>query len=95
MLVERMEWHAKPGRIDELVELAKSAAEWCGTHHRGTYRTNIRWDRLAMDLQFEDWTEQDEFWNRWNSDPDTPEFSSKWNDCVTGDGGSEMWWEVE
>jgi hypothetical protein len=48
-----------------------------------------------MDLEFEDWADQEEFWNRWGSDPDTPEFMSKWHDCVTGDGGSEFWYPVE
>jgi hypothetical protein len=97
MILQRLTFHVKPGRMDEVVEMLKAADEVLGsTDISRIYTPNIgQFDVVVNDLEFENLAELDALWAEWWSNPETPAFMEKWNELVDAGGGSEVWNLVE
>ena len=92
MIVERMTFVAKPGRMDEMVELLKEA--WGFWDQPPTYRIyrpiTGPGGVLHQDIEFEDFAAREEFWADGTSKPGWPELIKKWRELIDTGGTTEF-----
>jgi len=93
MIVHRVTYRGKPGRMNEVVQMISDAGKASG--FRGTYRVYTPsfgpQHQVCLELEFADLAECEKFWNEWWKLPTTPAHMKKWNELVESGGTSEIW----
>lgn len=101
MIAHRMAWQVARGRLQDLVELTKSVAEWSGFIEKdpGRWRAYTSYigpmDAFVLELEFDDFVQFEEFWGSYMSNPKTHEHWMKWSECTIRELDSEVWHLVE
>ena len=97
MIVQRMTFVGKPGRMDEMVEVLKEA--WTFWDQPPTYRVyrpiSGPMGVLYQEIEFEDWAARAEFWAEGRSKPGWPELMEKWIELIDTGGSNELLGLVE
>ena len=80
MIVERRTFYIKPGSLGKAIELAKESAKFVDVPHGVLLYTHFagEFNVLMGDVKFENVAELEEFWKKWWSHPDVPEFMERW-----------------
>jgi hypothetical protein len=97
MIVTRHTFNVKNGRMQEAAELvAKEIAaerERSGySGHTRVYTSNIgQFNQLAVEWEYENLAEHENFWAQWSARPTTPAFFEKWAEVAEGTGTGEIW----
>ena len=95
MIVRRMTWLAKRGRVTEVVKLASAERERTGSTHR-IYRNRVGpFSTIVMEFEFEDFEEMETSWTEWSATSESAAFLKKWNDLLEAGGHGEIWTLVE
>jgi hypothetical protein len=95
MIVQRLTWLAKRGRVTEAVNLASAERERTGGTHR-IYRDRVGpFNTIVMEFEFEDFEEMETFWSEWFATSEADAFVKKWNDLLEAGGHEEIWTLVE
>jgi hypothetical protein len=102
MIVHR-EWiKAKPGRREEVAELALSELAAQREHGRFTRPFRVYTPRISgqpgrqvvIEWEFEDLAEFDDTWAEWFALPTTPAFLDKWNEAVEQRSAIDEIWNL-
>ena len=90
MIVQRMTFKAKPGRLNEMIELFKVERERIGgTGRILSYLYGPR-DVMVNVLAFETEQERQKFWDEWRVQPEAVKFLEKFDELRESGGTSEL-----
>jgi hypothetical protein len=94
MLVNRMIWTIKNGRMDEAVAIFKAEKErLAGRVPVRIYTPGIgAFNMLSVEHEFADLQAYTRFWQEWTGSPHYAETMTKFNDLALPDGRSEILW---
>lgn len=99
MIVQRITWHVKVGREDDLVELLKPYLHDETTPLKRVCRNSPGsigpLDCVVGEFEFENLGAVEEGWRQWFESDDAATFMPKWNELVERGGYSETWELVE
>ena len=91
MIVNRRTFIAKQKKVSDVVELLKNPGE--GVDFSGTFRIYISefgtFDRVAFEMEFEDWEQYHKFWAE--AHPDEA-WWEQWFASTESGGTNEMWY---
>jgi len=77
--------------MDEILALLKADKERTGTDFR-LYVPNVgRFDRIAMEIEFESLEAYEKGWADWGSTPEAAAFMEKFNELTETGGANEIW----
>jgi len=90
MIVQRMTFVAKPGRLGEMIELFRAERE--RTHTSGRISTFLYGSRdvLENELTFDNEQERQSFWDEWSSQPEAAKFLKKLQGLRESGGTNEL-----
>jgi hypothetical protein len=99
MIVNRRTFNIKSGCMEDAVQLVKQETE--AERERSGYSGPVRiytsetgrFDRLAVEWEYENLAEYEQGWAGWAARPTTPAFMEKWG-AVTDKGGINELWNV-
>lgn len=95
MIVQRLTFRARRGRLNEAAELARAERERTG----GTHRIYLGYlgprSDLAVEFEFEGLGEMEAFWSEWSATPESAAFMEKWDELLESYGTNEIWTVVE
>jgi len=95
MIVNRMVFNFKPGKVMEAVELVKAGGDYGlpePPHGLRIYWPNISsYDQVVIEVEFENLAEHEEYWRTWWSSPRSEEWVEKWMELREAGSGEEIW----
>ncbi len=93
MIVHRLCYMVKPGRINEVVQMIFEAGKASGFSGTSRVYTPVYgpFYKVCLELEFADQGECGKFWDEWWKLPTTPAHMKKWNELVESGGTSEIW----
>ena len=93
MIVNRWVWTVKRGCQNDFVELLKAEAERCARHAVRIYVPSIGPCRalIALEYEYEDLQDYEEFWAEWLADPEAAQFMRKAGELHTEQVHQEIW----
>ena len=80
MIVERFLFTVKPGKVQEAIELL-SAYNWHRPYRLYSSRFGAMY-QLSSDIQFENMADNEQYWNKLESEPEFKEFFEKWTSLI-------------
>lgn len=93
MLVHRQTFIVKPGKWEEAIKVLKTGADHLDNRPPfrvyGSYIGNN--DTIVLELEFENMTEYERFWNAWFAAPESAAVGEKWNQLHLPGGTNEVW----
>jgi hypothetical protein len=97
MIVNRRTFIVKNGRMDEAVEILQSPRDFMENvpPHRMYVSAMGTFNLLAMELEFENYTEYEAFWIAFGKASGRPAMMEKWFDVTLEGGTNEIWELVE
>ena len=83
MIVNRMVFNFKPGKLSEAVALVRAGLEEYGLpetpHGMRMYRPHVSsYDQLIIEVEFEDLAQHVAYWKAWFASPRADEWSERW-----------------
>ena len=93
MIVGRLTFNIKPGRMDEALALFKAEVErYPGPGATRVYGPSTSpFDVLAIENEFESYAQLEAFFAERSADPGTADFYKQWGELRAGGGTSEVW----
>ena len=93
MIVNRRTFVVKRGRMQDVVELLREGGpDFPHPHPRRFYTPRIApFDVLAIEIEFENLKDYEEYWTKWGTRPETAEFMDKWFELTQNGGTNEIW----
>ena len=80
MIVERFVFTVKPGKVEEAIELL-TAYNWHRPYRLFSARFGAMY-QLTSDIQFENMADNEQYWNKVESEPVFNEFFDKWASLI-------------
>lgn len=88
MLVNRWTFQIKPGRMDEAIEVINILREdFVRVYQAGIGKT----DQLCVELEFENYTAYEAFWQGWSERPEVKNFLEAWPTLLQTSAIQETW----
>jgi len=96
MFVVRLTYNTKMGKEEKAVELCKEFFSFAPVPHGlRIYRNGVGpFNKLVADIEFENTAEWEDYFERFWSSPENPEFMERWYAVLEPGGGSEIWNQV-
>jgi hypothetical protein len=97
MIVNRRTFNVRAGHMEEAVALMleEIAAEWERSGHSRPVRLYTSrmgtFDQMAVEFEYENLAEYEQFWTQWGARPTTGPFMQKWLELSNGGGSNEIW----
>ena len=93
MIVQRITYNVKPGRMQEAVALAaEQKVRYAGAVPVRVYGPGLSpLDALAVEFEFENIAALDALWSRMGADPVWMAFMEQWNALMAGGGTNNTW----
>lgn len=97
MFVNRLTYNTKLGKVEKAAELQKESLAMNPAPHGSRLYTIVfgPFSKLVLELEFENSAEMEDYWERFWSLPENPEFIERWYETVDAGGSNEIWQLVD
>jgi quinol monooxygenase YgiN len=101
MFIDRRTFRIRPGRMPEMIELAKAQIEPFLELRKGAgslrYLVNkvATFDTFVFESEWNSLAEWEAYWEEWRSRPETAEFGRKLAELLESGGEHQLWTVVE
>lgn len=94
MIMHRIEFTTKRGRVPEALALLKTAAQRPGSLHvrqRICTRCIGRFDTIVLEIEFRSLADLETSWNTWFASPEGQAFNKKWWELTEPGATDQVW----
>jgi hypothetical protein len=91
VLINRRTFIVKRGHLDEAIAMTLAEVKRSGRRARVYAPEVAPFDLMAMEVEFENFTDYEQFWSAWGAQAETEAFWEKWVASTETGGTNEIW----